>query len=93
MFAPALLPLGLRELVTHLGQDQVANLPYASQALWLYQLCQRTLEVNSIPQIVELISDLPEQEILPKQPALPKQDNGVLKISKDGFLATLGDFW
>lgn len=60
--AAELLPVGLRELITHLEPSQSTQLHQASQALCLYRLCQKALEVNSIPQIVEMLPALPAKQ-------------------------------
>lgn len=50
--SPELLPVGLRELITHLTlwPDKSNNV---TETLALYQLCQNILEANSIAQIAE----------------------------------------
>ena len=59
---PELLPVGLRSLTEHLALPDATTIQHAPEALVLYQLCQQALEVNSIPQITELLSMLPPQK-------------------------------
>ncbi len=68
---PELLHVGLRELTTQLASLAAKAMPDASAALGLYQLCQQALEANSIPQIIELL------------PALQQQNNKTAKQQGD----------